>query len=192
MTAATERDLMRRLGELGIPATTRRHEPLFTVEDGRHLHEGLPGGHCKSLFLKDKKGALWLVVALHDTRVDLKGLQKALGAARFSFAKPDLLMEVLGVTPGAVTPFALINAEGGARDATLSVVLDARMLAEDIVNYHPLTNDATTAISPGDLLRFIREMGYEPAILDIGALGGWPAGGRPIPDPHGQSGPNPV
>lgn len=174
--AATERDLMRRLDELGIPAATHRHEPLFTVEDGRHLHEGLPGGHCKSLFLKDKKGALWLVVALHDTRVDLKGLQKALGAARFSFAKPDLLMEVLGVTPGAVTPFALINAEGGAReaarDATLSVVLDARMLAEEIVNYHPLTNDATTAISPADLLRFIREMGYEPAILDIGALGG--------------------
>ena len=170
--AATERDLMRRLDELGIPATTHRHEPLFTVEDGRHLHEGLPGGHCKSLFLKDKKGALWLVVALHDTRVDLKGLQKALGAARFSFGKPDLLMEVLGVTPGAVTPFALINAAGGARDATLSVVLDARMLAEEIVNYHPLTNDATTAISPDDLLRFIRAMGYEPAILDIGALGG--------------------
>ena len=174
--AAIERDLMRRLDELGIPAATRRHEPLFTVEDGRHLHEGLPGGHCKSLFLKDKKGALWLVVALHDTRVDLKLLQKALGAARFSFAKPDLLMEVLGVTPGAVTPFALINAAGGAReaarDAPLSVVLDARMLAEEIVNYHPLTNDATTAISPADLLRFIREMGYEPAILDIGALGG--------------------
>ena len=177
--AATERDLMRRLDALGIPAATRRHEPLFTVEDGRHLHEGLPGAHCKSLFLKDKKGALWLVVALHDTRVDLKALQKALGAARFSFGKPDLLMEVLGVTPGAVTPFALINAEGGARDAgqgagqnaTLSVVLDARMLDHDIVNYHPLTNDATTAISPGGLLRFIREMGYEPAILDIGALG---------------------
>ncbi len=170
--AATERDLMRRLDELGIPAATHRHEPLFTVEDGRHLHAGLPGGHCKSLFLKDKKGALWLVVALHDTRVDLKGLQKALGAARLSFAKPDLLMEVLGVAPGAVTPFALINAEGGARDATLSVVLDARMLAEEIVNYHPLTNDATTAISPDDLLRFIREMGYEPTILDIGALSG--------------------
>ena len=113
--AATEQDLMRRLDALGIPAATRRHEPLFTVEDGRHLHEGLPGAHCKSLFLKDKKGALWLVVALHDTRVDLKALQKALGAARFSFGKPDLLMEVLGVTPGAVTPFALINAEGGAR-----------------------------------------------------------------------------
>ena len=114
--AATERDLMRRLDELGIPAATHRHEPLFTVEDGRHLHEGLPGGHCKSLFLKDKKGALWLVVALHDTRVDLKLLQKALGAARFSFGKPDLLMEVLGVTPGAVTPFALINAAGGAQE----------------------------------------------------------------------------
>ena len=173
--AATEQDLMRRLDELGIPAATRRHEPLFTVEDGLHLHEGLPGAHCKSLFLKDKKGALWLVVALHDTRVDLKLLQKALGAARFSFGRPDLLMEVLGVTPGAVTPFALINAEGGAqnadRDATLSVALDARMLAHEIVNYHPLTNDATTAISPGDLLRFIRAMGYEPAILDIGALG---------------------
>ena len=170
--AATERDLMKRLDELGIPVTTRRHEPLFTVEDGLHLHEGLPGAHCKSLFLKDKKGALWLVVALHDTRVDLKGLQKALGAARFSFGKPDLLMEVLGVTPGAVTPFALINAADTARDTTLSVVLDARMLAGDIVNYHPLTNDATTAISPGDLLRFIREMGYEPTILDIGALSG--------------------
>ncbi len=183
--AATERDLMKRLDELGIPVTTRRHEPLFTVEDGLHLHQGLPGAHCKSLFLKDKKGALWLVVALHDTRVDLKGLQKALGAARFSFGKPDLLMEVLGVTPGAVTPFALINAAGAARnaareaarDTALSVVLDARMLAGDIVNYHPLTNDATTAISPGDLLRFIREMGYEPTILDIGALSGRPAGG---------------
>ncbi len=130
------------------------------------LRGSLPGAHCKSLFLKDRKGGLWLVVVLEDRRLDLKALADRLGAPRFSFGSPALLEEVLGVTPGSVTPFALIN------DAAhrVRVVLDAEMLRQQPVNYHPLTNTATTAISPEDLRRFIAHCGHDPLVLELAGL----------------------
>jgi Ala-tRNA(Pro) deacylase len=127
------------------------------------LRGTLPGGHCKSLFLKDRKGGLWLVVVLEDRRLDLNALSARLGAPRFSFGSPALMEEVLGVTPGSVTPFALIN----DRAHRVAVVLDADMLEHDPLNYHPLENTRTTAIAPGDRVRFLEATGHSPRLVDI-------------------------
>jgi len=162
----TQDALFARLDALGIPHRTYAHPPVFTVAEAVALRGAFPGGHCKSLFLKDKKGGLWLVVALEDTRVDLKQLSIALGAPRFSFGSAELLYEVLGVRPGSVTPLALVN------DSTqrITIVLERAMLAHSPLNYHPLENDRTTAITPGDLLRFIAACGHQPRIVDLAAM----------------------
>ncbi len=160
---ATQDELFALLDDLGIETTTHRHQPVFTVEESRDLRGVLPGVHCKSLFMKDKKSVLWLVVALEDRKLDLKALGGIIGSARLSFASPDRLMEYLGVTPGSVTPFALIN----DRERQIRVVLDSDIIAADIANFHPLSNDATTAIQPGDLMRFIVQCGHEPEIADL-------------------------
>ena len=158
--------LFARLDALGIAHRTYSHPAVFTVEEATALRGALPGGHCKSLFLKDKKSGLWLVVALEERRIDLKRLADALGAPRFSFGNADLLWEVLGVTPGSVTPFALAN--DTAR--WVSVVLDEGMLECDPLNYHPLRNDRTTAVAAADLLRFISSCGHQPHIVDLDRL----------------------
>jgi Ala-tRNA(Pro) deacylase len=155
--------LLQRFKELGIETTTHDHPPLMTVEDSKRLRGDLPGGHCKSLFLKDKKDQYWLVVTLEDRKVDIKALDRHLGAARLSFASPERLWQVLGVKPGSVTPFALIN----DRERKVRVFLDAAMLREDPLNYHPLVNTKTTAIKPADLIRFIEACGHRPATLNL-------------------------
>jgi Ala-tRNA(Pro) deacylase len=160
---ATPEDLFAHLAELGVETTTRRHAAVFTVEENKALRGDLPGGHCKSLFLKDKKGALWLVVALEDRAIDMKDLRRRIGAATLSFGKVELLAEVLGVAPGAVTPFGLIN----DRQLRVTVVLDSDMMALDRLNYHPLTNLATTTISAQGLLSFIASTGHEARVMAI-------------------------
>ena len=161
----TPEQLFARLDALGIAHRTYTHPPVFTVAEAAALRGSLPGGHCKSLFLKDKKGGLWLVVALEERRIDLKLLADALGAPRFSFGSAELLYEVLGVAPGSVTPFALAT----IRRSRVAVVLDKGMLEHDPLNYHPLVNDRTTAIAPRDLLRFIEACGHRPRIVDLDA-----------------------
>mgnify|MGYP001811697439 CR=1 FL=1 len=158
---ATRDDLFTRFAELGIAVETKTHDPVYTVEEARALRGEITGGHCKNLFLKDKKGVLWLVVCLEDAQIDLKSLPNKIGSGRISFGKPDLLMEVLGIEPGSVTPFALIN----DTDNRVNVVLDARMMKHDVVNYHPLENTATTTIASSDLVEFIRSCGHEPQIV---------------------------
>ncbi|HML09535.1 MAG TPA: prolyl-tRNA synthetase associated domain-containing protein [Stellaceae bacterium] len=148
---------------LGIAHKTYTHPPVFTVEEAKSLRGVLPGGHCKSLFLKDKKAGLWLVVALEECRVDLKALADRLSAPRFSFGAAELLYGVLGVRPGSVTPFAAINDS----DRRVTVVLQRAMLAHDPLNYHPLENDRTTAVTPGDLVRFLEACGHSPLVADI-------------------------
>jgi len=160
---ATPEDLMARLEALGIETETHSHPPLFTVEDSKALRGELPGGHCKSLFLKDKKGTLFLVVTLEDRTVDLKWLRGRLGVKTLSFGRPELLMEVLGVIPGAVTPFAVIN----DTQARVAVHLDRAMLNRAPLNYHPLTNEATTAIAPSDLVAFLEASGHPPRVIDF-------------------------
>ncbi len=160
---ATESDLFRRLGELGIETETVRHPPVFTVEEARAHRGAIPGGHCKSLFLKDKSGGLWLVVMLEDDRLNMRSTEKVLGAQRFSFASPELMRAVLGVEPGSVTPFSLVN--DTAKE--VRVVLQEAMLRHERLNYHPLTNTATTTIATQDLLAFIRAQGHEPIIAPL-------------------------
>jgi Ala-tRNA(Pro) deacylase len=161
---ASRPDLFARLAALGIETTTVEHPAVFTVEESDQLHRGITGGHTKNLFLKDAKDKLWLVVAEHHTAVDLKALHKRLGAARFSFGRPDLLMEALGVTPGSVTALAVINDPAGR----VSVVVDEALMRYDTINCHPLENTATTSIGRDDLIRFMRETGHEPRIAALG------------------------
>ncbi len=157
-------DLLARLAALGIATTTHSHPPLRTVEDSKALRGALPGGHCKNLFLKDKKDQLWLVVALEDARIDLKRLDKAIGSARLSFASAERLWECLGIRPGSVSPLAIVNDTQGR----VKVVLQDAMMDHELLNYHPLINDRTTAIHRDDLLRFLRACDHEPAIVAFG------------------------
>ncbi len=157
-------ELLEFLARHGITTRTYEHAPVFTVEQSRRLRGELPGGHCKCLFLKDKNAALWLVVTLEHQKIDLKNLRRELGARKgLSFASAELLLEILGVEPGAVTPFAVIN----DRASRVKVVLDRGMLELDPLNYHPLTNDRTTAISPADLRRFLTACDHEPTLVDF-------------------------
>jgi Ala-tRNA(Pro) deacylase len=157
--------LFARLEGLGIAATTIEHAPVFTVEESQGLRGTIPGAHTKNLFLKDKDGRMVLVVANEDTKVDLKALAKRLGFGRLSFGKPDLLMEVLGIEPGSVTAFALINETSSGLAA---VVVDEALMAFAEVNCHPLVNNATTRIATRDLIRFMEECGHVPRVLPLG------------------------
>ena len=163
MPPATRADLLARLDALGIAHATTDHAAVFTVEESRALNAALPGMHSKNLFLKDAGDRLWLVTAEAERRVDLKTLHHRIGAKRLSFGKPDLLMEALGVAPGSVTPFALIN--DGVRRVTF--VLDAEMATAPVLNFHPLVNTATTAISADGLRAFLRSTGHVPLVVDL-------------------------
>lgn len=159
----SEADLFVRLGKLGIETVTHRHAAVFTVDEAKATYGQIPGGHCKNLFLKDKKGVLWLVVTPYDAVLDMNALGRRIGSARLSFGKPELMMEVLGVAPGSVTPFALANDV----DLHVRVILEAKMMASALLNFHPLINTKTTSITPADLLKFIRAGGHQPEILDL-------------------------
>jgi Ala-tRNA(Pro) deacylase len=160
-------DLFSVLDRLGIAHQTVDHAPVFTVEESENIKAEMPGGHSKNLFLKDQKGNLALISAHQDTKIALNQLHKALGTARFSFGSAELLIEKLGVEPGSVTAFAILNDQS----REVRFILDAALMAYDIVNFHPLKNDATTAISSADMLTFVRAMGREPEILEFSAEG---------------------
>lgn len=159
----TSDQLLALLERLGIGATTHHHAPAYTVEQGHAVWGGIPGIHCKNLFLKDAKARLWLVVAPADRRIDLKRLPDKIGSARISFGSAELLGEVLGIEPGSVTPFALVN----DAERRVTPVLDSWMMSQPLVNYHPLRNDRTTTIAADDLLRFLRHTGHVPAVVGL-------------------------
>lgn len=162
----TPAELFSYLEGLGIAVKTVSHPPLFTVADSQTLRGEIPGGHTKNLFLKDKKDNFFLVTVGEDAEVDLKQIHHLIGASsRVSFGKPEALMDLLGVIPGAVTAFGLINDE----KRIVKFVIDSPLLEHKIVNAHPLTNEATTSISSDDLLRFVRATGHEPAVLKVSA-----------------------
>lgn len=160
---ATPDQLFAKFDDLGIRVECHQHAPVFTVEEAKSLRGLLPGGHCKNLFLRNKKGHHWLVVCEEDRSVDLKWLGELLSAGRLSFGSADRLMRVLGVPPGSVTPFALMNDV----DCAVTVVLDQAMLAHEVLNYHPLVNHMTVAISRDDLLAFIGACGHKSLIVDL-------------------------
>ena len=150
--------------ELGISVTTMTHPALFTVADSQALRGEIEGGHTKNLFLKDKKDNYFLVTVGEEATVDLKSIHQKIGAAsRVSFGKPEALLDLLGVTPGAVTALGVINDTGGK----VKMVIDSELMEHPVINVHPLTNAATTSIARDDLLLFLRATGHEPAILKV-------------------------
>lgn len=167
-TPAFDRDrLTAWLADNGVDHVTHDHPAFFRVEEGLDLKADLPGAHTKNLFLKDHKGLLWLISARQDTVIDLKRAAGAMGSGRLSFGNETLMWETLGVRPGSVTALALIN----DTDRRVTFVLDRRLWDADIVNVHPLTNTATTALDQSAFRRVLELMGREPIVVDFGALG---------------------
>jgi len=163
MSLAVAQPLFAFLDVHGIAHSTFEHPAVFHVGEGEEIKAAMPGGHTKNLFLKDAKDRLWLITALAETRIDLKALPAAIGSARLSFGSEPLMVETLGVRPGSVTPFALLN----DTSRRVSLVVDKALLASDLVNFHPLTNTATTAVSSSGFLAFLAAMGIEPAVVDF-------------------------
>jgi Ala-tRNA(Pro) deacylase len=159
-------DLFAFLDRLGIRHATVRHPPLFTVEESQFLRGQIAGGHTKNLFLKDKRGALFLVTALEEAEIDLKSLHRRLGAnGRFSFGSAEQMRATLGVEPGSVTPFGALN----DAEARVTVVLDAAMMSHETLNFHPLVNTMTTSIGRHDLVRFLAATGHDARIEAVAA-----------------------
>lgn len=164
---ATPDDLMAFLERHGIGVTTVDHAPLHTVEDSKALRGQIAGGHSKNLFLKDRRGGLFLVTTQEDARVDLKRIHDLIGGSgKVSFGSAELLAEAWGVQPGAVTPFGAINDPAGR----VTVVLDAALMAHDVLNFHPLVNTRTTSILASDLVTFLRATGHEPRIVAVSTM----------------------
>lgn len=161
----TSEQLFDELRAMGIPFRTVEHPPVFTVEEAKRTRGDLPGIHTKSLFLRDKRERMWLVVCLADRDVDLRALAARIGSKRLSFGSPTRLMRYLGVIPGAVNPFAVINDTEGE----VQIVIDRAVLDGDPVNLHPLDNAMTTALTAADLVRFLEAHGHAPHVVDFDA-----------------------
>lgn len=164
MMPLTPDQLLSRLDELGYETTTHQHEAVFTVEESAKIKQEIPGGHTKNLFLKDKKGNYFLIVAEGVASIKLNSVHGLIGAkGRVSFGKPEDLMELLGVKPGSVTAFAPVN----DKDNRVKVVIDEALLRYELINCHPLTNEMTTTISRENLLDFLEQVGHPPAIIQV-------------------------
>ncbi len=163
---ATPDDLFAYLDALGIAHTTHWHEAVFTVGESTELKASMPGGHTKNLFLKDKDGAIILIAAEAHSELKLNQLHRLIGTKRLSFGAPDLMVDLLGVTPGSVTAFALINDKAGR----VRFLVDAALMAHDPVNFHPLTNTGTTAVSRADFEKFVRATGHGFEVIDFSQL----------------------
>lgn len=156
-------ELLGFLGARGIEYALHEHEAVFTAEEALRVCGHIPGMHCKNLFLKDKADALWLVTLPDEKRADLKSLPEKIGSKRLSFGNASLLMEALGVTPGSVTPLALLNDEA----KRVQLVLDRSMLHQEMINLHPLINTATVTLRSADLLRFLDALGRKPLVAAL-------------------------
>ena len=161
----TPAQLLAELDALGITHETVSHAPVFTVEEAKAVRSDLPGSHLKNLFLRNKKGAMWLVVAREDCTIDLRSLAGLIDAGHLSFGSPERLMRHLGVAPGAVTPFAVVNDQAGA----VRVVLDRSLLDASHVHAHPLANDRTTRIATSALMTLFAAHAHDPVVVDLAA-----------------------
>ncbi len=164
MAHLSPQEFLDRLAALGIPSETVEHEPVFTVAESKSVKEIIPGAHSKNLFVKDKKGRFFLISAKHDTMIDLKRIHETLGASgRVSFGSAEQLKELLGVEPGSVTAFAVVNDTQGK----VTMVLDANLMEHERVNFHPLINSMTTGVSREDLVKFLRSTGHDPLVMKL-------------------------
>lgn len=156
--------LFARLADLGIATTTVAYPAHRTVEEGKARRGSMPGQFTKNLLLRDKKGALFLIVACEDRNIDLKTLHKSIGAqGRLGFAAPEMLHTALGCEPGSLTPFAVIN----DREGQVDVILDAGLMGAERLNFHPLVNTECTSIAPRDLIAFLDACGRHFRLLDF-------------------------
>lgn len=162
----TPEKLLEALNDLGLKTSTLTHEAVFRVGEGDDIKSQLPGAHTKNLFLKDDKGELWLISAEQSTQIPLKTLPKVIGSGRLSFGSEDRLYDALGVRPGSVTALALINDP----EHRVKLILDKRLGDAEVVNFHPLTNTATTSLSQADFRAFIASLGRELVIVDFSSL----------------------
>lgn len=160
----TAQDLFALLDSLGISHQTKTHPPVFTVSESESLRDEIPGAHTKNLFVKDKKDQYFVVTVEENAVVDLKTIHKVIGASsRVSFGKPEKMLEYLGVVPGSVTVFGAINDTAG----NVTFVLDEDLAKSELINGHPLSNDATTTVKTSDLIAFFKATGHEPLVLKI-------------------------
>jgi len=162
----TRADLLALLDSLGVEHSTLDHPAVFRVGEGEEIKAGIEGAHTKNLFLKDAKDRLWLISAEQDTVIDLKRLHHTIGSARLSFGAAALMEETLGATPGSVTAFGLVN----DTDRRVTFVLDRRLAEADRVNFHPLTNTATTGVSRDGFAKFLDAVGVTPLVVDFSTL----------------------
>ena len=167
---ATSADLFALLDRLGVAHSTLEHEAVFRVGEGDEIKAALPGGHTKNLFLKDSRDQLWLISALGETRIDLKALPAFIGSGRLSFGSEARLQDALGVKPGSVTVFAMLN----DHDRRVRLVLDKGLFDHALVNFHPLANTATTAVATEGMMRFLEHLGVQPMIIDFAKVGSGP------------------
>ena len=159
----TQAEFLKLLEQIGIEYTNHEHPAVFTVEEADRHHEGIDGVHSKNLFFKDRKKNLILVVTLSDKPIRIKEVANSIGAKGLSFGKPELLEEVLGVIPGAVTPFAVIN----DTEKIVRVILDKEMMDNALLNFHPIVNTATTTIASRDLIKFMEYCGQTYEIVQL-------------------------
>lgn len=158
-----KQELLDKLTSLNIKYQLHEHEPLFTVQQAQKISLHIPGGHIKNLFLKDDNGKFWLIVAQDNAKIELKKVAQLLQAPKLRFANEQLLMQHLGVKPGSVTPFALIN----DKDHQVQAILDATLDSFEIINVHPLENDATISVSQSDFNKFLKYTQHKPIIIDF-------------------------
>lgn len=163
---ASRQELFDYLDSQNISHNTLEHDPIFRVEDSLELKAQRPGANTKNLFLKDKSGRFFLICAQSDSSIRINKLHPLLDCKRLSFGKAEPLYDLLGVTPGSVTLFSILN----DTENQVTLILDAALLNHDIVNFHPLLNDATTAISSADMIAFAKATGHVPVILDFAKL----------------------
>ena len=164
MAHLSPKELLERLDALGIRFETIEHEPVYTVAESKPIKAKIPGAHSKNLFVKDKKGRFFLISAKDETPIDLKRTHEAIGASgRLSFGSAEQLRAMLGVEPGSVTAFAVVNDTEGK----VTMVLDANLMEHERVNFHPLVNSMTTGVSRDDLVKFLRSTGHDPLILKL-------------------------
>ena len=155
--------LMATLVSLEICYSIHSHPPLRTVEDAKAFRGDLKGAHIKNLYLRDRKKRNFLLVAEEDKEIDLKALPGFIGSGKLSFGSADRLLEILGVRPGAVSPFTLINDP----DHKVQLILDSDLVGQPCLFAHPLVNDLTLGVSGADLMRFFTHTGHNPRLMNF-------------------------
>lgn len=162
----TPEQLLARFDAVGVSYDLHHHEAVYTVAESQKLDRDISGIHCRNLFLRDKKKKNYLLVLQNETQVDMKKLPPVIGSDRLSFGSADRLWQFLGVRPGSVCPFSIMN----DAEKEVKILLDKSMMEGKIVNYHPLLNTMTVSLSPSDLLKFIEHCGHEPHIVDLSSV----------------------